>query len=98
MKGGRKMQQDMQSRIQAMFARDRLFASGFVILLWMVILFVLLAVRPYIASPGVEIVCWIAAFLLVLFNTASITAMIRHYSDDKEHIYSVDIRHLDAGR
>jgi len=36
--------------------------------------------------------------LLLLFNTASITAMIRHYGNDKEHIYGVDIRHLDAGR
>jgi hypothetical protein len=47
---------------------------------------------------SIEIVCWIAAFILVLFNTASITAMIRHYRNDKQHIYSVDIRHLDAGR
>ena len=92
------MQQDMQARIQAMFARDRLFASGFVVTLWLVVLFVILAVRPYIANPAVEAVCWVAAFLLVLFNTASITAMIRHYREDKEHIYSVDIRHLDAGR
>jgi hypothetical protein len=58
----------------------------------------MLTVRPYIHSASIEIVCWISAFVLVLFNTASITAMIRHYSDDKEHIYSVDIRHLDAGR
>jgi hypothetical protein len=92
------MKQDMQDRIQAMFARDRLWASGFVVALWLVVLFVMLAVRAYITSPGVEIVCWIAACLLVLFNTASITAMIRHYGDDKEHIYSIDIRHLDAGR
>jgi hypothetical protein len=92
------MAQDMQARIQAMFARDRLWASGFVVVLWLVVLFVMLAVRPYITSPGVELVCWIAAVLLVLFNTASITAMIRHYAEDKEHIYGVDIRHLDAGR
>jgi hypothetical protein len=91
------MTQDMQARIQAMFARDRLWATGFVIALWITIIFVMLAVRAYLSS-GVEIVCWIAAALLLLFNTASITAMIRHYGDDKEHIYGVDIRHLDAGR
>ena len=91
------MAQDMQTRIQAMFARDRLWAAGFVVVLWVTILFVMLAVRPYLSS-GVEIVCWIAAFILLLFNTASITAMIRHYGNDKEHIYGVDIRHLDAGR
>lgn len=92
------MAQDMQARIQAMYAQDRLFATGFVVALWIVVFFVLLAVRPYITSPGVEIVCWIAALLLVLFNTAAIVAMIRHYAEDKQHIYSVDIQHLDAGR
>lgn len=89
---------DLQRRIAAMFARDRLVAIGFVVALWAVIFFVLLEVHSYIGNGAVEIVCWIAAFLLVLFNTTSITAMIRHYSHDKQHIYSVDIRHLDAGR
>ena len=92
------MAEDLQSRIDGMFARDRLWAAGFVVVLWLVVFFVLLAVRSYMPNPNIEIVCWIAAAVLVLFNTASITAMIRHYADDKQHIYSVDIRHLDAGR
>jgi hypothetical protein len=92
------MAQDLQARIEALFARDRLWAIGFVVALWVTVLFVMLAVRGFMTHPGVEIVCWIAAVVLLLFNTASITAMIRHYRDDKQHIYSVDIRHLDAGR
>lgn len=88
----------LQQRIDAMYARDRLAALGFLLALWAVIFFVLIEVHSYIANPAVETVCWIAAFLLVLFNTTSITAMIRHYAEDKNHIYSVDIRHLDAGR
>jgi len=92
------MAKALQARIEVMFALDRLWATGFVIALWIVVLFVMLAVRPFMPSGGIEIVCWIAAFILLLFNTASITAMIRHYRNDKQHIYSVDIRHLDAGR
>ena len=92
------MNQDMPARIEAMFVRDRLWASTFVVVLWLTVLFVMLAVRPYIANAAVEVLCWCSAALLVLFNTASITAMIRHYAQDKQHIYSVDIRHLDAGR
>ena len=92
------MASDLQARIESMFARDRLWATGFVVVLWITVLFVMLAVRPFIPDKSIEIVCWIAAFVLLLFNTASITAMIRHYANDKEHIYSVDIRHLDAGR
>jgi hypothetical protein len=48
--------------------------------------------------PGVEIVCWIAAAFLLLYNTSSIVAMLRHYSEDKAHIYPIDIHHLDARR
>jgi hypothetical protein len=36
--------------------------------------------------------------VLLLFNTASIVAMTRHYAADKDHIYGIDIKHLDAGR
>ena len=36
--------------------------------------------------------------IVLLFNTASIFAMIRHYSGDKEHIYGLDIHYLDALR
>jgi hypothetical protein len=85
-------------RIESTFSRDRITAICFVLALWFVIFFVLLGVHSYINNRAAELVCWAAAFLLVLFNTTSITAMIRHYSHDKYHIYSVDIRHLDAGR
>jgi len=88
----------LHDRIEFMFARDRFGAGILVVALWLTILFVLLAVRSYIPSTAIEVVCWIAAAVLVLFNTASIFAMFRHYAADKLHIYSVDIRHLDAGR
>jgi hypothetical protein len=87
----------MSARIDAMFAKDRLFAWLFVVALWLVTAFVLFGALPY-SSGGVTVACWIAAVVLVIFNTASIAAMVRHYSHDKEHIYGTDIRHLDAGR
>ena len=90
-------QADMSGRIDAMFARDRLWAWGFVIALWLVVIFVLLSSIPY-ASSGVNIAAWIAAIVLLVFNTASIAAMVRHYSNDRARIYGLDIRHLDAGR
>jgi len=40
---------------------------------------------------------FVGAALLLLFNTASIIAMLKHYGQDKAHIYAIDIRHLDAG-
>ena len=91
------MANGLESRIEAMFSRDKIFAWGFVIALWATVFFVLLAVQPYIADTSILVVCWIAAVLLLAFNTASIGAMVRHYSHDKEHIYGTDIKHLDAG-
>jgi TM2 domain-containing membrane protein YozV len=84
-------------RIDAMYKKDCIAAIGLVVTLWLTIFFVILSIRPYMTS-SVEIACWIAAGILLLFNTASIVAMVRHYGEDKEHIYGIDVRHLDAGR
>ena len=92
------MADDLQSRIDAMYNRDKYFAWAFVVALWITVLFVLIAVQPYISDNSVSVACWIAAAVLLLFNTTSIWAMVRHYGHDKSHIYGTDIKHLDAGR
>jgi hypothetical protein len=92
------MANGLESRIDAMFSRDKIFAWGFVIALWAAVIFVLLAVQSYIDQTSILVASWIAAALLLLFNTASIAAMVRHYGNDKAHIYGTDIKHLDAGR
>ncbi len=89
---------DMKDRIDSMFRRDRALATVLVVALWLTVFFVILAVRSFIADKSIEVICWIGAGVLLLFNTASIVAMFKHYAEDKEHIYAVDIRHLDAGR
>jgi hypothetical protein len=90
--------QSIQDRIEAMFTRDKITAAVLVVALWLTVFFVMFAVRGFIVQKSVEVVCWIGAALLLLFNTASIVAMIKHYGQDKAHIYAIDIRHLDAGR
>lgn len=87
----------LRGRVDRMLKRDTRAALLLVIVLWLTIFFVILAIRPYMPA-GVEIACWLAAAVLLLYNTSSIVAMIRHYSEDKMHIYPVDIHHLDAGR
>ena len=90
--------QNLSARIESMFGRDKIFAWSLVVALWATVAFVLLSVNSMIPSNGIRIASWIAALVLLLFNTASIGAMVRHYSHDKEHIYGIDIKHLDAGR
>jgi hypothetical protein len=87
----------LRDRVDRMFRGDSRAAITLVVMLWLTIFFVILAVRSYM-PPGVELVCWIAAAFLLLYNTASIVAMLRHYSEDKAHIYPIDIHHQDAGR
>jgi hypothetical protein len=88
----------MQSRVDRMFARDRIWAWAFVIVLWIVLAFVYFAVSGLIQDDNAKIVAAIAALLVGIFNTASIAAMISHYSHDKNAIYELDIKHLDARR
>ncbi len=88
----------LDSRIDAMFLRDRIAAGVLIVALWLTVLFVMLEMRRYFPKGPIEIVCWIGAAVLLIFNSASLFAMIRHYAEDKRHIYGVDIRHLDAGR
>jgi hypothetical protein len=92
------MHSDLSARIDKMFRLDRLWAWGFVVVLWCVVGFVLAMVYPLVDDGTVRIVMIVAAALLVAFNTASIAAMVHHYAHDKEFIYGLDIRHLDESR
>jgi hypothetical protein len=40
----------------------------------------------------------VSGALLLLFNTTSITSLVRHYRKEKNFIYGLDIRHLDEMR
>jgi hypothetical protein len=91
------MAPNLRKRIDAMFARDTAAAAAFVVALWIVIGFVFVAVSRF-TSPGVVAVLFIGALLVVVFNTVSITAMIRHYREEKDRIYGLDIEHQDAVR
>jgi hypothetical protein len=44
----------------------------------------------------VRIVVLVAGALVLVFNTASIFAMLNHYAEDKEFIYGIDIKYTDA--
>lgn len=89
---------DLDGRIEAMYRSDVRGAWALVIVLWIVVLFVLAMSWPYIPDAGVRIVSLLAAAAVLVFNTASIAAMVRHYAEDKQFIYGLDIKHLDAAK
>jgi hypothetical protein len=86
----------LQARMDAMCSNDRLFAYALLVSAWIAIWFVVVQIAD-IAPPGAfTILLYVSALAICVFNTASIVAMVRHYQEDKNHIYGQDIAHLDA--
>jgi hypothetical protein len=89
---------DLSQRIEAMHKRDVLIAWAFVIGLWLAVIFVALATWNLAPSSGARILLLIAGAVILLFNTAAITAMLRHYREDRDFMYGLDIKFLDEAR
>jgi hypothetical protein len=82
-------------RIASMFRKDCLWASGLILVLWLLYAFVFYEVWPNTGDGNVALALVISGGLVLLFNSASIVAMIKHYSEDKDHIYGLDLHYLD---
>ena len=89
---------DLDQRIEAMHRSDVRGAWTLVVMLWLVVVFVLAMSWQYIPDGGVRVVSLIGAAAILIFNTAAILAMLKHYSEDKHFIYTLDIKLLDAAR
>jgi hypothetical protein len=83
-------------RIDSMYRSDSFFAWLFVALLWLCIGFVFYEVWGLVDDTAIRVTLAIGGVLLLLFNTASIGAMVAHYADDKDFIYGLDLKHQDA--
>jgi hypothetical protein len=95
---GGTLMSDLDQRIEAMYRSDVRGAWAFVAALWVAVLFVLFMSWPHIPDSGVRIVVLLAAAAVLIFNTASIAAMVKNYAADKHFIYGLDIKMLDEAR
>ena len=50
------------------------------------------------AEAGERILLLIGGGLVLLYNTAAILAMLRHYREDRDFMYGLDIKFLDEAR
>ncbi len=89
---------DLTTRIATMHRRDVIGAWAFVIGLWLAIGFVAIATWSLAPSPLARIVLLAAGAVILIFNTAAITAMLRHYREDRDFMYGLDIKFLDEAR
>ncbi|MBU6460663.1 MAG: hypothetical protein KGQ58_07295 [Proteobacteria bacterium] len=92
------MQQRMSERVEKMYLSDIWFAGAMIAAVWLSVGFVFYEMFNFLKDPGFRIVEIVAALFLLVFNSSSMTAMIRHYKEDKEWIYERDIVNLDLAR
>lgn len=91
-------QKSSDPRIDSMFDGDRRWSLLALAVLWASYLFVIWKVLGYSGTSEAVFALIASAGLVLLFNTASIIAMISQYADDKEHIYGLDLHYLDANK
>ena len=92
------MSNSIEIRMHEMYQRDCLMAWFDVALLWAAVIFVLITILGIVQDSNIRLVLYMASFMLMLFNTASVFAMTKHFKEDKDFIYGLDIKHFDANR
>ena len=90
------MSNNLEKRIHALYVQDFIFAWFDVAFLWAAVAFVLYFVLQIVDDNAIRTVLYVSSAVLLIFNTASVKAMTSHYAEDKDYIYGLDIRHMDA--
>jgi hypothetical protein len=81
-----------------MHKRDVLVAWVFVAGLWISMIFVAIATWDLAPNGPARILLLAGGAVVLLFNTAAILAMLRHYREDRDFMYGLDIKFLDEAR
>ncbi|MEO8245051.1 MAG: hypothetical protein ABI832_22425 [bacterium] len=89
---------ELDQRIDAMHRSDVRIAWGFVVGLWLAVIFVAIATWNLAPSGGARVVLLIGGAIILVFNTAAIMAMLKHYREDRDFMYGLDIKFLDEAR
>jgi hypothetical protein len=89
---------DLAERIGAMHKRDTAVAWAFVAGLWLSMIFVAAATWSLAPNPTARVVLLIGGAIVLIFNTGAILAMLRHYREDRDFMYGLDIKFLDEAK
>ena len=81
-----------------MHKRDVAVAWAFVIGLCFAMLFVAWATWDLAPSGTARLLLLIGGAIVLIYNTAAILAMLRHYREDRDFMYGLDIKFLDESR
>lgn len=89
---------DLTERIKKMHTSDIAIAWAFVIGLWLAIIFVAIATWNLAPESAARTLLLIAGAIILVLNTSAIFAMLRHYREDRDFMYGLDIKFLDIAR
>jgi hypothetical protein len=81
-----------------MHKRDVKVAWAFVLGLWFAVVFVAYATWDLAPDGTARGLLLIGGAVVLLFNTAAIMAMLKHYREDRDFMYGLDIKFLDEAR
>ncbi len=81
-----------------MHRRDVLIAWAFVAGLWLAMIFVAIATWDLAPNGAARVLLMIGGAIVLLFNTAAILAMLKHYREDRDFMYGLDIKFYDEAR
>jgi phosphatidylglycerophosphate synthase len=82
------------AQMGAMYRRDRWMAIGMVALLVIVLPFIYIALWNEMPGTGTKVVLGASGVVLLVYNLASVAALVRNYKRDQDFIYRRDIAHL----
>lgn len=84
----------VRAQMRTMFDHDRVMALVFVVALLIVLPFVLIAIWDDVPSTGVRVVLLASCAVVLVYNVASMFALVRNYQRDRDFIYRPDVAHL----
>lgn len=90
---------EFKTRMDSMFKRDCIFAIVFVVVLWLTYGFVYFMISPLdVITGAMNFVLAVGGLMVCVFNLMGVIFLVRNNSRNKELIYTIDLRHLDAVR
>jgi hypothetical protein len=90
----RAAEEDVSAQLEGMLKRDRLMAMGFVAAMLVALPFVLIAVWNDVPSNGIRVVLVVSCAVVLVYNVASIVALVSNYRRDRDFVYRRDVAHL----
>jgi len=82
------------AQMNSLYQKDLAMAAAFVVGLLVVLPFIVIALWSVMPGPGTKTLLVAAAAVLLIYNVASMSYLVRGYHRDKDFIYRRDVAHL----